>query len=71
MPCGTRHWLAVSTAKAMRLSTNVVSPFTRGRIASSGHIAAVNRCIAGEDPQRGGVTCHLDVGILEHILISV
>ena len=35
IPCGTRHWLAVSTANVMRPSTKVVSPFTRGRIASA------------------------------------
>jgi len=35
MPCGTRHWLAVETANSMSSSTNVFSPFTRGRIASA------------------------------------
>ena len=71
MPCGTRHWLAVSTAKAMRPSTKVVSPFTRGRIASAVMSRPSMIGVAGEHAQRRRVAGHLDVGVLEDVLVAV
>src|ERR1035441_7456898 len=35
------------------------------------HIATIDRCVAREDAQRGGVSGHLEIGILEDIFVPM
>ena len=61
----------MSTAKAMRPSTKVVSPFTPRADRLRRHVTAVDDRVAGEHAQRSGVAGHLDVSVLEDILVAV